>query len=83
MVDSDHSEFELTNEENSLMVSNPRQFEKKKFPSNKNRNWPCSYSSEKTKGENANGLQKEEEKKEKKLVVTLAMTAIIVMAKTI
>ena len=33
------SDCDLTTEEFTLMVSNPRRFAKKKFPSNKNRNW--------------------------------------------
>ena len=39
----DHFECDLTNEEYDLMVSNPKQFAKKKFPSNKNQNWQGSY----------------------------------------
>ena len=61
--DSDHSKCEITNEEYALVVSNPKQFARNKFPSNKNRNWQGRCSSEKVKEENKNGSQKEEEKK--------------------
>ncbi|XP_052620814.1 uncharacterized protein LOC128126754 [Lactuca sativa] len=53
------SDCELTSEEFALMVSNPRRFEKKKFPSNKNRNWKGSYSSEKVKEEKGNNDEDE------------------------
>ena len=63
--DSDLSDCELTKEEFALMVSNPKRYVKKKFPSNKNQNWKGSYSSDKAKEERTNILQKVEEKKEK------------------
>ena len=50
------------------MVSNPKRFTRKKFPSAKNRNWQGSYSSEKAKEENKITPQKEEHNKEGKLV---------------
>ena len=61
--DSNHFEYDLTNEEYKLMVFNPKRFARKKFPSNNNRNWQGNYSSKKVKDENKNGSQKEEEKK--------------------
>ena len=64
----DHSEYDLSNEDYALMVSNPKRFARKKFPSSKNRNWQGSYRSEKVKEENKSGSQKEEDKKEKILV---------------
>ena len=32
-------DYDLTAEDYDMMVSNPRRFIKKKFPTNKNRNW--------------------------------------------
>ena len=66
--ESDQSECVLTNKEYALMVSNPSWFTRKKFPSNKNRNWQGSYNSEKVKEENKSTSQKEEDKKERKLM---------------
>ena len=40
----DNSKCDLTNEEYSLMVSNPKRFARKKFPLNINRNWQGNYS---------------------------------------
>ena len=47
----DLADYDLTGEEYSLMVSNPRKFIKRKFPANKSRNWQGSYSSENVKEE--------------------------------
>ena len=55
-------DHDLKTEDYALMVSNPRRFIKKKFPSNKNRNWQGSYSSERVKDE----PKVEESKKEAK-----------------
>ncbi|KAL7609655.1 hypothetical protein Lser_V15G12997 [Lactuca serriola] len=49
--ESDMSECDLTSEEYALMVTNPKQFPRRKFPVSKNRNWQGSYSSEKMKDE--------------------------------
>ena len=65
---TDLSDNDLTSEKYALMVSNPKRFARKKFPTTKNRNWQGSYSSEKSKEENKSSPQKEEEKKEIKLV---------------
>lgn len=51
-----------------MMVSQPKRFVKKTFNPNKNRNWQGSYSSKNVKEGNANGPQKDEDKKEKKLI---------------
>ena len=64
----DLSECDLKNEEYALMVSNPKKFARKKFPTSKNRNWQGSYSFEKVKEEIKNVPQQEEAKKESKLV---------------
>ena len=42
---SDHYECDIMNKKYALMVSNPKRFARKKFPSNKNRNWQGSYNS--------------------------------------
>ncbi|KAL7593349.1 hypothetical protein Lser_V15G31515 [Lactuca serriola] len=55
-------EYDLTSEDYAMMVSNPKRFIKKRFPSNKNRNWQGSYSSEKVNNE----PKVEEPKKESK-----------------
>ncbi|KAL7609531.1 hypothetical protein Lser_V15G12916 [Lactuca serriola] len=55
-------DYDLTSEDYAMMVSNPRRFFKKKFRTNKNRNWQGSYSSEKVKEE----PKVEEPKKEAK-----------------
>ncbi|XP_052621579.1 uncharacterized protein LOC128127195 [Lactuca sativa] len=65
--ETDLSDNDLTSEKYALMVSNPKRFARKKFPTTKNRNWQGSYSSEKSKEENKSSPQKEEEKKEIKL----------------
>ncbi|KAL7600039.1 hypothetical protein Lser_V15G23597 [Lactuca serriola] len=44
-------DYDLTSEDYAMMVSNPKRFIKKRFPTNKNRNWQGSYSSEKVKEE--------------------------------
>lgn len=62
------SDCDLTCEEYAMMVSNPKKFARRKFPSNKNRNWQGSYSSEKMKEESKNFSQKDDDKKESKLV---------------
>ncbi|XP_052625831.1 uncharacterized protein LOC128132873 [Lactuca sativa] len=64
---SDMSECDLTNEEYTMMVTNPKKFARRKFPANKNRNWQGSYNSEKVKEEPKNNTQKDDEKKESKL----------------
>ena len=66
--ESDQSEYELMNEEFTLMVSNPKRFARKKFPSNRNRNWQGSYSFEKVKEESKSTSQKDEDKNEKKIM---------------
>ena len=55
-------DYDMTSEDYAMIVSNPRRFIKKKFPTNKNRNWQGSYSSEKVKEE----PKVEEPKKEAK-----------------
>ena len=47
--ESNMTEYDLTNDEYALMVSNPKKFARKKFPVNKNRNWQGSYNSKKMK----------------------------------
>lgn len=49
--DLDLYEFDLTNKEYGLMVSNPKKFIRRKFLTNKNRNWQGNYSLEKAKEE--------------------------------
>lgn len=53
---------------NAMIVSNPKRFTKKNFGCNKNQNWQGSYSSENVKDESENNSEKEEAKKEKRLV---------------
>ncbi|KAL7591115.1 uncharacterized protein LOC111887420 [Lactuca sativa] len=65
--DLDLSEFNLTNEEYALMVSNPKKFIRRNFPTNKNQNWQGNYSSEKAKEEPRITPQQEEPKKERKM----------------
>ena len=55
-------DYDLTSEDYAMMVSNPKRFIKKRFPTNKNRNWMGSYSSEKVREE----PKAEEPKKEPK-----------------
>ncbi|XP_052625919.1 uncharacterized protein LOC128132944 [Lactuca sativa] len=43
----DLSECDLTNDEYALMVSNPKKFARKKFPTTMKRNWQGSYNSKK------------------------------------
>ncbi|XP_052619757.1 uncharacterized protein LOC128126070 isoform X2 [Lactuca sativa] len=64
MEDKDFNveDYDLTSEDYAMMVSNPKRFIKKRFPSNKNRNWQGSYSSEKVREE----PKAEEPKKEPK-----------------
>ena len=54
----DHSECDITNEEFSLMVSNPKRFSRKKFPSNKNQNRQGNYNSKRVKEEKKKRLSK-------------------------
>ena len=56
-------DYDLTSEDYAMMVSNPKRFIKKRFPTNKNRNWQGSYSSEKVREE----PKTEEPKKEAKV----------------
>ncbi|KAL7583919.1 hypothetical protein Lser_V15G43916 [Lactuca serriola] len=56
-------DYDLTSEDYAMMVTNPKRFIKKRFPTNKNRNWQGSYSSEKVKDE----PKDEESKKEPKV----------------
>ncbi|KAL7610003.1 hypothetical protein Lser_V15G12622 [Lactuca serriola] len=56
-------DYDLTSEDYAMMVSNPNRFIKKRFPTNKNRNWQGSYSSEKVREE----PKSEEPKKEAKV----------------
>ena len=55
-------DYDLTSEDYAMMVSNPKRFIKKRFPTNKNRNWQGSHSSEKVREE----PKAEEAKKEPK-----------------
>ena len=55
-------DYDITSEDYAMMVSNPKRFIKKRFPTNKNRNWQGSYSSEKVREE----LKIEDPKKEAK-----------------
>ena len=56
-------DYDLTSKDYAMMVSNPKRFIKKRFPTNKNRNWQGSYSSEKVREE----PKAEEPKKELKV----------------
>ncbi|KAL7589973.1 hypothetical protein Lser_V15G41428 [Lactuca serriola] len=67
MVDDDDlnlEDYDLTSEDYAMMVSNPKRFIKKRFPTNKSRNWQGSYSSEKVREEPKTEEQKKEVKVE-------------------
>ncbi|XP_023755002.1 uncharacterized protein LOC111903469 [Lactuca sativa] len=63
----DLAEHDLTNEDYALIVSNPKNFICRKFPTNKNQNWQGSYSSEKVKEKEKTSPQQDEPKKESKM----------------
>ncbi|XP_023766538.1 uncharacterized protein LOC111915062 [Lactuca sativa] len=63
--ETDLSDNDLTSEEYALMISNPKRFTRKKFPTTKNRNWQGSYSSEKPKDENKSTPLRDEGKNKK------------------
>ena len=76
------SEYDLTDEEYALMVSNPKRFARKKFPAKTETSWEATVRRRRNRRLKVL-LKKKRKRKRANLWVTRATTVIIVMAKTI